>query len=103
MVKDNLGLECGYFRKKSVEIRGGGRKPKGRRCSADFYYKAISDSDCQELLDDLSGPAAMINAFPKGGEIDLRQFLDREGLKFSARDFSLTLALETGRMAGRFF
>lgn len=65
--------------------------------------KAISHSDCQELLDDLSGPATMIDAFPKRGEIDLRQFLDGERLKFRPPDFSLALALGTGRMTGMFF
>lgn len=45
----------------------------------------------------------MINAFPKGGEIDLRQLLDGEGLKFIPPDFSFTLALGPGRMTGMFF
>lgn len=45
----------------------------------------------------------MINAFPKRGEIDLRQFLDGEGLKSRAPHFGLTLALGTGRMTGMFF
>ena len=63
----------------------------------------ISDLNCEELFDHVSGPATVIYAFAKSSDTDLHPFLLREWPELRSLDSWFALTLRIGRMAGAIF